>query len=201
MLSPSSNIKIGIIVPSSFEAKFVEPSAYEGHELIISGMGKIQSTLAVALYYRKVDHFLLTGFCGGIRGCDKGDVLLPAKIIEGDYDKRPIEVYPRFMQMPMPMDTPLNIPVSWATLVCQDRFLMENPYPWQDLVMATDMESYAVAYACEVLDIPCTIYKIVSDMVDGNAAKDFLESCTTLAPKLNELIRHSIKQITESFNE
>jgi len=174
MSSHSLNSKIGIIIPSKFESEMIKIPHH------VSGMGKIRATCAVYdLVAKGYTEILLAGFCGGLLGCHVGDIIIPKLFVEGDYITEPLEKYPNQIQ----------ISDFGDIMVSQDRFLKEQTYenflPGKN---AVDMESYAVAYTCLKLGIKFNVVKIVSDIVGENSEKDFLESCKTLAHKLEEVI-------------
>lgn len=161
---------IGIIVPSEFESKVIT------HPHHVSGMGKIKATCAVYDLVKGYDEILLTGFCGGIKGVKVGDIVKPNTFIEGDY-RIPLEEYPHWISRG-----------SGCTMISQDEFLTYNYYDFPIDEIVTDMESYAVAYTCRKLGIKFSVLKCVSDIVGSNSTKDFLDSCKSLAPKLNTAI-------------
>lgn len=159
--------------------------------IYVSGMGKIRATCAVHdMFNRGYDRILLAGYCGGIRGCKKGDIFIPDRIINGDYDVRPLETYPE--KISIGDEHPHKLMVS------QDRFLTVNPYEFAYDFIATDMESFAVAYTCRKLGLPFTIVKVVSDIVGSNSPEDFIASCKTLAPKLNSAIHNHLTTFSKT---
>ena len=164
----------GIIIPSEFESKVIK---FPHH---VSNMGKINAACAVYdLVAKGFDRILLTGFCGGLDNVSIGEVIEPDTFIEGDYDVSPLEKYPNMIITPK---------VTGYTMISQDKFLKENRYSFSVNKCATDMESYAVAAVCLKLNVKFQVIKIVSDIVGNNSVDDFLDSCTKLAPKINDVI-------------
>lgn len=197
MSTRSSNFKVGVIVPSHFEAKFIEPGEFE---LTVCGMGKVNGAWAVMeLARRGASAILLTGLAGGLRELEIGDVITAEKIMEGDYDASPVETDKH-------LSFAKRLRARWAKLACmvtQDRFLMKNEYPSAMLMphpLATDMESYAVAFIGRRLGIPVYIVKIISDVADDKAHADFMKSCTAQAKRLNRVINDSVTEIRRELH-
>ena len=160
-----------IVVPSEFESKVIT------HPHHVSGMGKIRATCAVYdLASKGYKEITLVGFCGGIKNVSVGEVVMPTYFLEADYNVSPLEVYPNL------------IGIGNCLMISQDKFLTNNPYDFECEKIVTDMESYAMAYACQHLGIEFKCVKIVSDIVGSNSHVDFLESCNKYSGLLNELI-------------
>lgn len=208
MLNRSFNSKkIGVIVPSFFEAQFIKRVGMKNTTFGVSGMGKLRASWAVRTMVKDgCKAILLTGFAGGLQHLKKGDVVTAIKVIEGDYDTRPLESFPNSI-----FTKPLQIANSkMCFFVSQDKFLTKNIYAETNIfenggehrTMATDMEAYAVAFAGKSLDVPVFIVKMISDTVDGDSEKDFLSACSQMSDRLNEVISESISLIRkEIFNE
>lgn len=203
----SNSKKIGVIVPSFFEAQFVKRVGMKNTKFGVSGMGKLRASWAVRTMAQEgCEAILLTGFAGGLQHLEKGDVVTAIKAIEGDYDTRPLEEFPNSI-----LCRPLQIEDSkMCFFISQDKFLTENIYADSKIfehggehrTMAIDMEAYAVAFAGKSLGIPVFIVKMISDTVDGDSEKDFLSACSKMSPRLNEVIGESISLIRkEVFNE
>ena len=194
--SCNMNDGVGVIVPSAFEAAFLEGVG----GVYISGMGKLRAAAAVQALVRDYGcrRILLAGFCGGLSDCKPGDVVQPWRIMECDYDARPLEIWPNMIHVQS--GGMLKSGGEWATFMCQDRFIMDNPYAEMDLggPAVTEMEAYAVALTASTLGVPFNVVKIVSDMADGSADKDFAESCRRLAGKLAATIARAVEEIKEA---
>ena len=192
------NDGIGVIVPSAFEAAFLN----DVHEVYVSGMGKLRAAATVQTLVRDYGckHILLAGFCGGLSNCNVGDVVQPWRLMECDYDARPLESWPN--NVPIDSNGMLRCGGEWATFMCQDKFIMGNPYAEFDIAgpVVTEMEGYAVAYTSTVLGVPFNVVKIVSDMADGDADKHFADSCRKLAGKLAGTIAAAIAEIKGAVN-
>lgn len=199
--------KIGVIVPSFFEAQFVKRVGMKNTKFAVSGMGKLRASWAVRTMFQEgCKAILLTGFAGGLQHLQKGDVVTAIKAIEGDYDTQPLERFPNFIPC-----KPLAVKDSkMCFFVSQDKFLSKNIYAGTQIfehggehrTVATDMEAYAVAFAGKSLNIPVFIVKMISDTVDGDSEKDFLSACSQMSDRLNEVISESISLIRkEVFDE
>ena len=130
------------------------------------------------------NEFLLTGYCGSFGDIRKGIVVKGSSFIQGDYDSRPLETYPKRLSKSL-------IPLfqRWQTFISQDRILTTNPYPHNAHgAHVTDMESYAFAAFCMKNKCKFEGIKVVSDIVGESSPKEFLKSCKKYAPKLGEII-------------
>lgn len=190
MSAPSFNFKNPIILaPSREEALVLDKT----QNLYHCGMGKLRAAAACERLVQRhgADFVLLTGFCGGLENCEVGDVVQACKIIEGDFDARPLEGYPHFVvSQPYNLAPPFRS-YQLATFFCQDRFLTSNPYvamTEHEIVSVTDMESYAVATTCKALNVPYAVVKIVSDMADGHAPEDFSKALLSLGKQLLKVV-------------
>jgi len=169
-----SNQSIAIIIPSKFESEFLSVPHH------VSGMGKINVIHKIyELAKEGYDKIVLSGFCGGLKGVEIGEVVKPCLFVEGDYDVSPLEEYPHQL---------LQTGRLSCAIISQDSFLKTNPYTFDFDKAVTDMESYAFVDACLRLNIKYEVLKIVSDIVGENSEKDFLESCRKLASKLEKVI-------------
>lgn len=197
----SSNIKIGLIIPSGFESDALG-FAFDVHMVTVSGMGKLMACRAVyELVQGGCNFIMMTGFCGGLKDCQRGQILQPIAVAEGDYDARPLKTkYPLILKI-----IPRYVEMMPAIFISQDRFLKENPYKevieaWNlkdplNKAVVTDMESYAVAETCVWLHQDFFIMKMVSDIVGEESPKDFFDSCNTLAPTLADKTREVIETL------
>jgi len=166
---------LSVIIPSKFESELIKVPHH------VSGMGKIRAVCAVhKLVEEGTVGILLAGFCGGIKNVSIGEVIKPTYFLEGDYNVSPLEVYPNL------------IGFGNCLMISQDRFITSSTYNFECEKIATDMESYAVAYTCLRLGVEFKVVKIVSDIVGENSEKDFLESCKKLSGKLEEEILNAI---------
>lgn len=164
-------------------------------------MGKLRASwTARTMSEEGCQAILLTGFAGGIAGLKKGDVVVATKVYEGDYNTTPLEEYPNSIECePLPIRDSMQ-----AEFVSQDRFLTQDVYledahhfkfSCSGSGVATDMESYAVAFAGRSLALPVFIVKIISDLVDNESEKDFLSACSKMSGRLNEVIGEAVNMI------
>ncbi|MBI2093773.1 MAG: hypothetical protein HYT88_03510 [Candidatus Omnitrophica bacterium] len=121
---------IGIICPSSFEAKALRRHALKKHSVVmVSGMGKLRALYACTRL-SSVKHLrgiLLVGFAGGLTSnLSVGDLAEPSVFVEQDYNAEPLEKFPHLIRKSGRKKwLPQSIPV---TMLTQDRFLTSNPY-------------------------------------------------------------------------
>ena len=172
-----------IIVPSGYEDSGLK------FKTLQTGMGKVNCLVSFFQYisqHKNVKNVLLTGFCGGLRGLLPGQIMEPSILIQGDYDVRPLETYPRYSYASASNLFQFNV----CPFVSQDRFLYNDPY--KDIsynTLATDMESYALSIACFRFKVNLSIIKIVSDVVGENSHKDFIKNSKKFTPKLSKVIK------------
>lgn len=196
-------MRIGIVCPSTFEAKALKHSRLRTKDVafIVSGMGKLRAAYACGKL--KIDHpklrwVLLVGFAGGLTPNLKiGDIVEPEWFIEQDYDARPLEKFPNSLKRRARKLLRASIAVSMLT---QDRFLTENPYSKNKSLrkyksLACDMESYGVALFCRKLKLNLSVVKLISDCADKTADHDFLKACRILSPKLKITVDAAIQEI------
>jgi nucleoside phosphorylase len=206
-LGPSSDIKIGVIIPTTYEAKIVGgsiKSKFKNMNVVVSGMGKIRAALAArGLLDKGCNLILLSGFCGGVRGLDIGDVVFASEVLEGDFDSKGLEnggsddihYHKHLCHKEIEGFGTIRL----APFVCQDRLLTKDEYKLRikGEVLATDMESYGVLTALSGTETLACVMKVVSDVVSKKSADDFLNSVDRLAPVLNVAVMKTISRMME----
>ena len=165
--------KIGLIIPTRHEFNLIEDEIKCETEYQICGMGKVNAAIAASnlISIFECEKILLVGFAGGLRGLDKGDIIEPSEFIEGDFHAEELEVqYPNSFSQQSFLNLGRKVPI-----VTQDRFLKEDIYERTILtpVLACDMESYAVAKVCQAHDVEFYCVRIISDIADEFAERDF----------------------------
>ncbi len=211
--------KIGIVVADTDEYKSlrerVEQGSFESLEIlnreahkylistdkgdievisILCGIGKVNAAAAtVCLISMGCDVILNYGLSGGVSGIGRGEITLPDRFLEHDFDLqvlgyKPCEkpAQPTFIYNSDNglMNLALSIiPNSkCGTAVTGDRFICDDEVR-RSLAegfnaMSCDMETAAIAYVCEYSSIPFLAVRRVSDDA-GSDAKDAYRTMNT----------------------
>lgn len=160
-------------------------------DIVCSGLGKLK-TFHSCVQYGSAKSFLLTGFCGGIRGCDFADLVEPQLYIEQDFDCQPIESKHQILHSQNFIATSHK-----AILLTQDHFVRDIPKDLSDdfLCVVCDMEGYALAYFAQQYQKEFAVIKLVSDIVGRNSTQDFIQACQTLQQPLIDSVHRAIEQM------
>lgn len=206
-LSRLSNSKVGVIIPSFFEAQFVDRKI-KNTLFVVPGMGKVRAAIAVAQLRKSgVKSILLAGFAGGLRGLRVGEAVSAGLVIEGDYDAGDLQEYPNVKSCRKIVDSSMK-----CIFISQDRFLKTDVYSapgrknrgGYDKInihlniaspVAVDMEAYAAVAAGHLLGASVYVAKIISDVVGRNSEGDFLSACSKQSVRMNNLIKEAVKEI------
>ncbi len=158
------------------------------------GVSQVQSALntLVALTEHRPKRVLLVGYAGGIDpSLTIGDCILATEVIQYELDLRTfglkrgetLSSVPNEVLGELSLFTP---PYEKATLArggSSDRFLLRpwreaNPWLVNELDLGfSDMESYGVALAAKMHDIPCTVCRVISDDAKGHRPKSYKKFC------------------------
>ena len=172
------------------EAHKIEIKTENGAAEVISmlcGIGKVNAAAAtVCLISMGCDVILNYGLSGGVSNIKRGEITLPNRFLEHDFDltmigyglcekpAQPTYIYDADEQL-------LNIAkgvipcAKLGTAVSGDRFICDDnvreELAMQFVAMSCDMETAAIAYACSYADVPFLAIRRVSDDA-GDTAKD-----------------------------
>ena len=225
------NIKIGIIVADFDEyAPFVEsvkqynPKEYKYFNrkavafdinnvnviCINCGIGKVNAaTAATHLADFGCNYILNFGLSGGISGVKRGEVVLPDKFLEHDFDLTGIGYKP--CEKPSQKyiydadNDLLRIAQSaigkceGGTAVCGDRFICNTSD--RDFLRETfnattcDMETAAIASVCDMANIPYLSLRRVSDDAGDDAYANYSDMNTGEGQTLSEIFLKALKAI------
>ncbi len=169
---------------------------YKGknYMLAIIGVSQVQSALytLASLMEHQPKRVLLVGYAGGIDpSLSIGDCVLATEVIQYELDLRPFglkrgETFgrdPNEVLGELPLYTPPYENAIRARCGSSDRFLLRpyreaNPWLVDELHLGfSDMESYGVALASKMLDIPCTVCRVISDDATGRRPKSYKNFC------------------------
>ena len=211
--------KIGIVVADGDEYKSlraaVEQGEYESLEIlrreahkfeiktekgsievisILCGIGKVNAAAAtVCLISMGCDLILNYGLSGGVSGICRGEITLPDRFLEHDFDlqvlgykpcekpSQPSYIYNASQEL-LSLAKEIIPTAKCGTAVTGDRFICDDAVRIELAntfnAMSCDMETAAIAYVCEYCDIPFLAIRRVSDDA-GNDAKDAYRSMNT----------------------
>lgn len=203
--------KIGMVIAMEEEAKpIIEGLGFEKEEnskgfkiftapsltLIISGIGIVNATMAadiLAIRY-ECDTILNFGTCGAT-----GKRFKPCDIVSVD------RVFKRDVNLTIAGFKKYEIPGNGVEIdligdkafpVCDcyssDEFVGKDSDVPKDIIV--EMEAYPIAFVCKKYGIPCSIYKVVSDLTDTNEddsehTKNLEESSKILAEYIIKLVK------------
>lgn len=169
-----------------------------GHELLYTGVGKVNATLALtdALATRDRNGLIVVNLgSAGSQLFDAGQVVCAHSFFERDMDATPMG-FPLGLT-PFETDTHLASGLELPGLpsaVCYtgDSFVVSK-HPLLNLEII-DMEAYALAKVCQLYGVPFVSLKFITDGADGAAASDWNEavqlSARQLSQRLQQLERH-----------
>ncbi len=230
-----NNIKVGIIVADYDEYKplkeQIEAGEYlpysflgrEGHSFkivknsktaqvvsILCGIGKVNAA-AAAMHLVDIgcNYILNYGLSGGIFGVYRGDICVPDRFLEHDFDltgigyalcEKPAQKYIYNADKGL-INTFKSIEpsVKCGTAVTGDRFicseadreLMKNNFS----ALCCDMETAAIAYICEFSSTPFLSVRRISDDAGADASVSYREMNISNETLLSDYIIQIIKEI------
>jgi len=179
------NKKVLVLAANEVELKWIHE--VKGAHFATVGVGKVLSAVnaIMCVQREKPDHVLLVGWSGAVDpSFSLGEGFWGSSCVQYDIDLRSFKV-PRGMVPdgkksqvgPLPLSFPSE--ARTAVLGTADRFLLRdyreaNPWISEELsISLSDMESYGVAYAMQQLNVPLSIYRVVSDDSKGHRPKKF----------------------------
>lgn len=137
------------------------------------GVGKINATGTAiqAIYKYKPKKIINFGTAGSLNPNINPGLYRIKKVIQRDMDCRPLGT--ALGETPYDAIADIDLLCDGLTLGTGDSFVTSPPEVFTDLV---DMEGYAIAKVAALWDIPCEIYKFVSDHADSSAADSWQEN-------------------------
>jgi adenosylhomocysteine nucleosidase len=161
-------------------------------DVLLTGIGKVAAAISVAraLARRPPDHVLNVGTAGALRDGLEG-VHRIGRVIEHDLDHEGLS---HLLGDPVPGEVVLD-PELPTVLATGDAFVQDGAVraalaARADLV---DMEGYAVARACAVAGVPCSMVKVVSDAADEGAARSWAERIDALARTIADVVERELR--------
>lgn len=173
--------------------------AAHGHELLYTGVGKVNATLSLtaALATRDRDNLMVVNLgSAGSQVFNTGQVVHAHRFFERDMDASPLG-FPLGLT---PFETDTHITGSLeldglprATCYTGDSFVTA-PHPQLELEII-DMEAYALAKVCQRYGTPFVSLKFITDGADGAAASDWDAAVHLSAVQLSAGLRLLERQL------
>ena len=173
--------------------------------ILLSGVGKVNTAVSTANLLKENDMILNFGYCGGIAGQKRGDIVLATSFIEHDFDITIFGYEPAEKPGQDYIYTPDKKLCKIFKKVCSqakegrvasgDSFVCEEStadFLKRNLMsVACDMEAAAAAYACNLAKKPFLSFKEVSDNATEEAPEDYRE--------INDSFKMSMAEIFKDF--
>ena len=145
-----------------------EAEGIEGHQIYLSGCGKVNATIATM---EAIDSGATTivnyGTAGAVK--DISGLVKVTGYVDRDMDVRPLG----FRLGQTPFEKGILIGRRGLVVGSGDSFAVGKPDIECDIV---DMEAYAIAKVCKKYDVDFKCFKYISDKADENAASDWREN-------------------------
>ncbi len=176
---------------------------------ILCGIGKVNAT-AAAMHLVDIgcDIILNYGLSGGISGICKGELSIPDKFLEHDFDlsgigyklcEKPAQEYIYVADKGLMNAAQRVIPdLKIGTAVCGDHFICDNEVRKRlkdnFSAMSCDMETAAIAYVCNFSDTAFLALRRISDDAGSDATESYREMNTSGETLLSDYIIEIIKE-------
>lgn len=172
------------------------------------GVGKVQAALnsLAAIDACQPQHVVVVGWAGSLEPAfGIGEAVIVDKVLQYDLDLRLFGLQVGQTQgadgkiVPGALDlaAPDLQGFRHAVLGSADLFVTEEVRLESSFIERTacaqvvDMESFAIAQACRMRNVPCTVLKVVSDDVDGQRPRSF----TYFVSKASEVLARGLSQL------
>ena len=199
-----------------FNRKAVEFNMGNAKVICINcGIGKVNAaTAAMHLADIGCTYILNFGLSGGISGVHRGEVVLPDKFLEHDFDLtgigyKPCEkpsqkyIYDANKALLQKAESAIG-ECRHGTAVCGDRFICNSVDRdfLRDTFGATtcDMETAAIASVCDMANIPYLSVRRVSDDAGDDAYANYSEMNAFEGQTLSEIFIKVLKVICDEVN-
>lgn len=179
--------------------------------MVLSGVGKINTAVCAVKLLQQCDILVNFGYCGGLGGLKKNDVIIGTSFVEHDFDvtalgyepaEKPNQNYiytsDRGLNAVFKRSCPEAKEGRIATgdsFVCEEAtrdFLMHDL-----LAHACDMEAAAAAYAANIVDKPFLSFKLISDLADNDVMDDYRETADDASEDLSTLFKNFTDRLFE----
>lgn len=178
--------------------------AFEGHNTLICGIGKVLATYNLMKEIARKKPALIVNLGSvGSSHFQQGEVVCCTKFIQRDMDvsglgyeqyETPLSGLPTLLEYGLSLEGLQN-----AICGTGDNFEMAHAQTCYNVV---DMEAYALALVARLENIPFLCLKYVSDGADGNAAEDWTEKVHHAAEAFRKVLKFPANQtITKPASE
>ena len=177
---------------------------------LLCGIGKVNAA-AAAMHLADIgcDVIVNFGLSGGISGVKRGDLCVPERFLEHDFDLTGIGYAPcekpgqkyiyQADERLLALVKSLFDDVKTGTAVTGDRFVCsakERDFLCTEFdAVSCDMESAAVAYVCDMSGIPFIALRRISDDAGADAKEDYREMNTADQTELFDAVLKLIEKI------
>lgn len=178
---------------------------------ILCGIGKVNAAAAtVCLISMGCDVILNYGLSGGVSGIGRGEITIPNRFLEHDFDlqvlgykpcekpSQPTYIYNADDELltlakSIIPNAKCGTAVTGDSFICDDtvRVNLANTFG----AMSCDMETAAIAYVCEYCDIPFLAVRRVSDDAGSDAKEAYREMNISDETLLYDYVESIIKHI------
>ncbi len=177
---------------------------------LLCGIGKVNAaTAAMHLADNGYDIILNCGLSGGIKGVSRGEICLPDRFLEHDFDlsalgygpcEKPGQEYiynadTRLMEIFLQKfpEAKVGTAVSGDHFICsqsKNREMLKTEFS----AMCCDMESAAIAYVCAFSNLPFMSFRRISDDAGEDAVATYTEMNTSDETALADIMISFIEE-------
>ena len=168
-----------------------EAAHLRGHDLVLTGIGKVAAAVAVsrALAERRPSFVLNVGTAGALRDGLEGAHRI-GRVIEHDVDHdflRTLTGEDSVGEIVLAADEP-------TTLATGDAFVSDATVRLglAERAHLVDMEGFAVARACAAAGVECRMVKVVSDSASDDAARSWKAEADRTARLIAEVVAEHV---------
>ena len=179
---------------------------------IHGGVGKVYAAIAAMVLIKdyKVDYLMSAGLSGAISGQKKGDVVAGTEYVECDFDVRAFgyklgeKTDGTYLHTGSPelVAAATAIPGMKSGRLGTGDFFLTDPakkheYKDEFGIVAFDMESAAIASACDKYGVPFLSIRKISDDADDNAVESYRELNDLAETALTELLLQTLENMAD----
>lgn len=174
------------------------------------GVGKVYATIAAMTLIKdyKVDYLMSAGLSGAISGLNKGDVVAGEEYVECDFDVTPFGYRPgektdgTYLHKASPklLTAAKAIPGMQTGRLGTGDFFLTDPaikQKYRDTfgIQAFDMESAAMASACDKYGVPFLSIRKISDDADDHPVESYQAMNNLAETALTELLLETVQNM------
>ena len=156
-------------------------------EILFTGVGKVNATHTLTRYLERNKHIRTVinyGTAGGVLDVNKGEIVECSTFVQGDMDLGPLTPGPGItLNDPKDVCAVLQFNRDGKIVRTQDQFIsdLSGLEMFENLLDGkrfnlVDMEAYALAKVCKLMDRDFICYKYISDDADDGAEEQWEEN-------------------------